>query len=85
MIGFDATTYGQLLIALRYRRGFKNGKEFARMVADGGVQMSKDALWAIERGQRVPGVDRHLAFCHLLKPPCGYFEEAYRGQTLDRE
>ena len=74
---FDKEEYGRLLLGLRGRRGFKSGVEFAAAITAMGTPTTKDALWAIERGQRMATVERHLAFCKALNPPLGYFEEAY--------
>lgn len=84
MPGLDKAEYGSLLISLRYRRGYKSGTKFAAAITAIGTPLTNDALWAIERGEREASVGRHLAFCELLKPLPGYFEEAYdAGEQTD--
>ena len=77
-MGFDATEYGRLLNALRVRRGYKRD-EFALMITKLGVETSYRSLGLIERGEQLATVDRHIAFCKILKPPPEYFDEAFNG------
>lgn len=77
MSAFDAKVYGELLLGLRYRRGHRSGERFAALITDMGVPTTVRSLWAIERGEQVASVARHFAFCAVLNPPPGYFEEAF--------
>jgi hypothetical protein len=85
MPGFDAQRYGKLLIGLRYSRGYRSGQEFANLITGMGVPTNQRALWAIERGEQVASVARHFAFCSVLHPAPGYFEEAFDATADDRQ
>lgn len=76
MGGFDAERYGLLIHLLRRERGIKNGDVLAEMVTAMGVKTSARSQWAIEGGRQVATVDRHLAYCAILRPEPGYFDSA---------
>jgi transcriptional regulator with XRE-family HTH domain len=76
MAGFDARAYGRALYALRKLRGFDKAEDLAAEVSKLGIPTKERTVWAIERGDQIAGVDRHLAFCRILRAKPDYFDEA---------
>lgn len=83
----DARHYGRLLRALRTIRGYDSASKVAGMINREGLEMSDRTYYAIERGEKVPGVDEHFAICAVLRPDPGYFEHAvkHHGALLAAE
>lgn len=73
---FDTEVYGVLLHNLRYKRGFRSARALADKMTEVGFEITPRIIYAIETGEQVNRLDRHMAMARLLAAPEGYFEEA---------
>lgn len=76
-MGFDARHYGLLVYGLRKMRGVKRAQELADSMTAMGVKTTERTIWAIERGEQIPSLDRHLAIVKILDPKEGYFDDVF--------
>jgi DNA-binding XRE family transcriptional regulator len=80
----DMKTFGRRLRALRVLRGFDRASDFTAVLRSRyGVEASDRTLYAIERGEQMPGIDFALACVAILHPPRRYFFPAFREDVVE--
>lgn len=80
----DLKTFGRRLRALRVLRGFDRASDFTAVLRSRyGVESHDRTLYAIERGEQMPGLDFVLACVAILHPPIHYFGPAIRDDVWE--
>jgi transcriptional regulator with XRE-family HTH domain len=80
----DTRTWGRRLRALRVLHGYDRASDFSAILRSKyGVECSDRTLYAIERGEQMPGIDFALACVAILHPPPRYFYPAFREDVVE--
>lgn len=78
----DKVTFGRRLRALRVLREYDRVSDLTAVLRGRyGVEVSDRSLYAVERGEQMPGLDLFFALCAILRPDASYFEACLRADV----
>jgi DNA-binding XRE family transcriptional regulator len=80
----DPTIVGRRLRGARITAGFDRVTDVSKALREIGVACSDRTLYAVERGEQLPGLDLLAALIMLFNPPAqlGFFFPAFRADLV---